>query len=140
MSAHHDVYGVHEGRGEYGADPASIELQHVFSKVMPLLPPDLPSWESTRVPFQSHPFPELMNQHWTFGESSSGVSRAYAAVKNEKFVMLLAGVRGHVKLTTEKDVSYKAISLKDGQTVYSGRGHDVVLPQSEGEAYLVLST
>jgi hypothetical protein len=142
-SAHHDVYGVVDNAGEYGS---CDELRRVFAAVLPNLPDDLPSWETVRVGEGGgpHPFPALLHQHWTYpdealeGSGDTGVSRAYAAINGNRFVMALTGVRVGVTLWDDPGVPYRVISCSTGETVHEGRSPCAIQNETES-AYLVCS-
>ena len=139
MTAHHDSYGVHSDRGDYGVTAEDKQLQKVWSAVMPLLPSDLADWEQSRVDPDggTHPFPALINEHWTFEpHPSQGVSRAFAALRGKRWVMILTGVRGHVNLSDKQSVSYVVVSLKTGNEIYRGFG-PCRLNESDGKAFFV---
>ena len=141
MTAHHDNYGVRNNRGEYAQDSNADALQKVFSSVMPMLPSDLPNWTATRVGDGGgpHPFPSLIHQHWSFeGSLDHGVSRAFAAVNQDKFVMALTGVKNHVTLNEQQHSIFNVVSLRDGEIVYSGNG-PVRLNESDGLAFAVIT-
>ena len=147
MVCHHDVYGVQEASegGEYATDPANRDLQRVLASALPLLPADLPNWTSVRVgqSDRHHPFPGLLDQHWTDHDGpSTGVSRAYAATHNREYVMVLSGVRGSVelKLSTVSSFAelFKIVSLRTGEHIYEGAG-PLTLHEQAGEAFLVVS-
>lgn len=141
MSAHHDVYGVHSDKGEYVNDERASALKTIWSRTMPLLPRDVANWQSVRVGDGGgpHPFPTLVQQEWSHNASlDHGVSRCFAAVRDDLFVMLLAGVKNYVTLRELKQKPYQVISLLTGQKVYEGSG-DVRLNESDGKAFLVLT-
>ena len=138
MSTHHDVFGVHINEGEYGSDLASQRLQKVLSKVIPLLPPDVANWQSTRVGEGGgpHPFPSLLNQQWSTEDTDTGVSRSFAAVRGDDFVMCLNGVRGAVTLHESHPKKFRVISLDDGVTIHEGHG-PTRLSEVDGQAFYV---
>ena len=138
MSAHHDIYGVHIDRGPYVQHPKSGQLMKVLSTVIPLLPDDLPNWESCRVGNGGgpHPFPRLLQQHWSFEDINQGVSRAYAAIRGDKFAMTLIGVKGGVTLHEVQARPYRVISLETGETITETNG-PVRLSAADGEAFYV---
>ena len=138
MSTHHDVFGVHIKNGEYSSDLASQRLQKVLSKVIPLLPPDVANWQSTRVGEGGgpHPFPSLLNQQWSTEDTDTGVSRSFAAVRGDDFVMCLNGVRGSVTLHESHPKKFRVISLDDGVTIHEGHG-PTILSEVNGQAFYV---
>jgi hypothetical protein len=138
MSTHHDVFGVHINEGEYSSDLASQRLQKVLSKVIPLLPPDVANWQSTRVGEGGgpHPFPSLLNQQWSTEDTDTGVSRSFAAVRGDDFVMCLNGVRGSVTLHESHPKKFRVISLDDGVTIHEGHG-PTRLSEVDGQAFYV---
>jgi len=137
MSCHHDVYGVAFDAGEYSTDEQSQQFKLVMSTVMPLLPPDIANWVSVRVGFGRHPFEDLEEQHWTFHDDiSDGVSRCYAAQRHTSFVMVLAGVRGEVRLEKVQPQRYQVRSLSTGEVCYVGHGPYAV-QEKDGCAFLV---
>jgi hypothetical protein len=139
-SAHHDICGVHNNKGEYSDLPEAESLQRVFRSVMPLIPPDICRWQETRVGSGGgpHPFPNLESEHWTHGGPSHGVSRAFAAVQHDKFAMLLSGVRDYVELSDVQSKEFQIISLKNGEQVYQGEG-PVRLDENLGRAFFVVT-
>lgn len=136
MSAHHDIYGVHVDKGEYEASASA--LQCTLGAVIPTLPSDLANWQATRVGDGGgpHPFPSLLEQHWSFDNSlDHGVSRAFASVRDDRFVMVLTGVRNHVTLHDVQSRPYRVLSLSTGELVADSAGPDIRLNQSDGEAF-----
>ena len=112
----------------------------MFSQVLQVFS-DLPNWQSTRVGEGGgpHPFPSLLNQHWSFeGGSSSGVSRAFAAVRGTDFAMVLSGVRDQVTLHEVQPTPYRVVSLHTGDTTFEGTG-PVTLGANTGQAFLVVT-
>jgi hypothetical protein len=103
------------------------------------VPGDIAKWHRTRVGDNGpHPYPSLIDQHWSFENINHGVSRAFAAVNGDRFVMSLTGVKNKVSLNeTHKNID--VVSLKDGETVYSGTG-PITLYEGRGSAYLVIGT
>lgn len=141
MSCHHDVYGVVNNAGEYADDPVASRLQTVLQTVLPLIPQNITHYRAVRVGRTDlHPFPGLIEQQWSDpeNESDQGVSRCYAAVRGEKFVMALNGVKKQVTLDAP-GLHYKVVSLSSGETVYEGSG-DTVVHQHDGNAFLVVSS
>ena len=138
MSTHHDIYGVHIDRGPYVQHPKAGQLMKVLSTVIPLLPDDLPNWESCRVGAGGgpHPFPNLLQQHWSFEDIDEGVSRAFAAVQGDKFAMTLTGVKGGVTLHEVQAKPYRVISLENGETIAETNG-PIRLSAADGEAFYV---
>mgnify|MGYP005810225975 CR=1 FL=1 len=139
-SAHHDICGVHNDKGEYSDLPEAESLRRVFRSVMPLIPSDICKWQETRVGTGGgpHPFPDLESEHWTHGGPSHGVSRAFAAVQHDKFAMLLSGVRDYVELSDVQSREFQIISLKNGEQVYEGKG-PVRLDENLGQAFFVVT-
>mgnify|MGYP003640278637 CR=1 FL=1 len=143
MSAHHDVYGVHVHKGEYSNDEHADALRNVWSTVMPLLPKDICNMESVRVGEGGgpHPFPRLVEQEWPHDSNlGHGVSRSFAAVRDDRFVMVLTGVRYEVTLHEHQMNKFKVISLRDGTLVYEGNGPSVTLSENDGLAFLVITS
>lgn len=142
MSAHHDVFGVHYEQGEYSNSPENELLQKVFAAVMPILPDDLSNWQPIRVGETNlwrHPFPSLIDEHWSFDATlNHGVSRAFAALNQDKFVMVLSGVKEYVNLADHQALPYRAISLRTGEEIYHGHG-PVKLDEHNTQAYLVIT-
>lgn len=143
MSAHHDVYGVHVHKGEYDNDEYANALRSVWSTVMPLLPKDICNMQSVRVGDGGgpHPFPRLVEQEWSHNAAlDDGVSRSFAAVRDDRFVMVLTGVKNKVTLHEHQLNTFRVISLRDGALVYEGNGPDVTLLESDGAAFLVITS
>lgn len=141
MSAHHDVYGVLNDRGE-SHHGSGAQLQHVLSSVLPSVPPDIANWTSTRVGDGGgpHPFPSLLSQHWTFEPHPHyGVSRSYAAVQDDQFAMTLTGLRDHLSLNEVQSRPYRVLSLSTGDEVYRGSGPTRLTP-TQGTAFFVVTT
>ena len=139
MSCHHDLCGVFPSRPGYSEQPQAGLLKSAFRSLMNALPGDLPDWQSVRVGEGGgpHPFPSLLPQHWSFHDTLNyGVSRAFAAVNGEKFVMALTGVKDCVHLHEEQPHAYRVVSLRDGETVYEGEG-PVSIDAAKGEAFFV---
>lgn len=138
MSAHHDVYGVFNNRGHYSENPESQKLQQALSRVLPHLPANLPNWQSVRVGTGGgpHPFPSLLKQHWSFQNIDHGVSRAFAAINQDRFALVLNGVRHYVRLSDEQSKKFTVISLEHGGTIYEGHG-PVRLHEADGRAFYV---
>ena len=141
MTCHHDSYGVHNNHGSYHGCGASAELQQTLRRIVPVLPGDLPNWQPTRVGVGGgpHPFPGLLDQHWTFAPGPQpGVSRAFAAVRDDRFVMVLSGVRGSVTVD-QYAKPYVVQCCTTGEQVYAGHGpvtlHDGPVPDTT--AYVV---
>ena len=130
-STHHDVYGVYppDILSGYSKDENSWKLAEVLGKVIPKLPRQLPSWTPSRVGEDwsgvEHPFPELLDQHWSFNSDlDDGVSRAFAALDpsdHKRYVVCLTGVLGTIKLK-HKDRSFHIYSLSTGKEIYHGPG------------------
>ena len=142
MSAHHDVYGVHSNEGEYINDEHADALRKVWSTVMPLLPRDICNMQSVRVGDGGgpHPFPRLVEQEWSHNSDLDyGVSRSFAAVMNDTFVMVLSGVKNKVNLYERQVDPFQVISLRDGALVYEGNGGNVELSERDGKAFLVIT-
>ena len=144
MSTHHDDYGVHTDRGEYGQHDHDKRLQRVLGTVMPLLESmsaDVANWDESRVGQGggNHPFPSLHDEHWSFnGDLTHGVSRAFCASgSGDRMVMALTGVKDYVDLHDVQEKSFKAISLKHGELVYEGRG-PIRLSEASGQSFLIL--
>ena len=121
---HHDEVGVFNNRGHYPDVDGATQLARVWASVLPLLPGDLAKWSRCRVGETSmrHPFPQLHDHHWSFQDISHGVSRAFATVRDIRFVMALAGVRDYVPLDDVQANPYQVYSLLTGECVYDGRG------------------
>ena len=137
-SNHHDQCGV-DLEEEYCKVENAKQFQTSCSKVLKLLPDDLAKWRRTRVGDGGpHPYPSLEAQHWTFNNVSDGVSRAFAAINGNQFVMSLTGVRGGVTLH-EQHSNVEVVSLRNGETVYTGNG-PVMLAEAQGSAFLVVGT
>ena len=138
MHCHHDVVGVFNDRGHYADQDGATQLATVWSRVLPLLPDDLANWVPCRVGeiHEEHPFPDLIHHHWPFANLDHGVSRAFATIRGNRFVMALTGVRDHVPLNDERPQPYRVYSLATGEQVYEGHG-PVTLRGAQ--AYLVLS-
>ena len=102
------------------------------------MPDDLANWIPVRVGeiHEEHPFPDLIHHHWPFANLDHGVSRAFATIRGNRFVMALTGVRDHVPLNDERPQPYRVYSLATGEQVYEGHG-PVTLRGAQ--AYLVLS-
>jgi hypothetical protein len=145
MTCHHDNYGVHNKRGEYGGSSAHQQLGEVFRAVLPSLPADLPNWKSVRVGTDDwHPFPNLLEQHWVDAGVEKGINRAYAAVNPRsvggwtEYVMVLTGVRGSVRLEG-RSFRYMALGGPSPGIIKDHSGGPCVLNQSDSEAWLVMS-
>ena len=141
MSTHHDVFGVHVDQGEYGLDEASQRLQKVLSKVIPLLPPDVANWQSTRVGEGGgpHPFPSLLDQQWSTEDTDIGVSRSFAAVNGNDFVMVLSGLRDRVHLHDEEyEGTFTVISLETGNTICEDVD-SCAIHEIDGESFIVIN-
>lgn len=141
MSTHHDLQSVHINHGMFGDSPEDQQLSKALSKIFSLLPSDLPNWTPTRLGTGGgpHPFPDLEAHQWTFNNISHGVSRSFAAVRGQQFVMVLNGVRDYVDLNDVQTHPFSVVSLKDGETVYdNGRG-PVHLSEQLGEAFMVIT-
>jgi len=142
LSAHHDVYGVFNDCGEYNHGDSGAQLQRVLSTVLPFVPSDIANWQSTRVGNGGgpHPFPGLLDQHWTFEPNPShGVSRSFAAVHGDQFAMTLTGVRDYVALDDVQPRPYRVLSLATGDEVYNGSG-PVRLDSTDGTAFFAVTT
>lgn len=138
FSNHHDESGVFPVEEYHQVENAQL-LQSTFSRVLKLLPGDIAKWTRTRVGDGGpHPYPSLEAQHWTFNDIDSGVSRAFAAVNGNQFVMTLTGVRNKVTLNEEHS-EVTAVSLRTGETVHTGNG-SVTLTEGQGSAFLVIGT
>ena len=137
-SNHHDQCGVFPDE-EYASIKNAQQFQSSCSKVLKMLPSDVANWRRTRVGDGGpHPYPTLESQHWTFSNIGEGVSRAFAAVNGDRFVMSLTGVRGSVMLN-ESHSGIEVVSLRDGETVYAGNG-PVKLTEAKSSAFLVTGT
>ena len=141
LSSHHDVYGVFNDCGEYNHGDPNKQLKQVLSKVVPFVPADIANWQSTRVGHGGgpHPFPGLLDQHWTFEPyPSHGVSRSFAAVRGDQFAMALNGLRGHLNLDDVQPSPYRVLSLATGDEIYEGTG-PVRLNSTDGTAFFVVT-
>ena len=137
-STHHDNAGVHPDE-EYAAVENAQAFQSTCRAVLPHVPGDLVNWQQTRVGDGGpHPYPSLIDQHWSFENIDHGVSRAFAAVNGDRFVMSLTGVKKKVTLQ-EPHTSITVFSLRTGDTVYTGPG-PVTLQEADGSAFLVVGS
>ena len=134
---HHDQVGVFNNQGHYPDVEGATQLAQVWGSVLPLLPGDLANWSPCRVGEtpERHPFPRLIDHHWPFENIRHGVSRAFAAVRDTRFVMALTGVRDHVPLDDVQPDPFQVYSLLTGACVYDGCG-PVTL--RDAQAFLVV--
>ena len=87
-----------------------------------------------------HPFPRLVEHEWSHNSDLDyGVSRSFAAVMNDTFVMVLSGVKNKVHLYERQVDPFQVISLRDGALVYEGNGGNVELSERDGKAFLVFT-
>jgi hypothetical protein len=119
--------GVDGLRGVFATiaeEPGAAAALATMQKFRAILPADLHTWRRVSHDASDHPFGasfqrtgQTFSQIWPDGRTPHGVVRAFCAVRQPRFVCLLAGIRDRIDLKWSAPLTATAYSAKTGEPI-----------------------